>query len=137
MFQTGAVINIPCRSYIHGDGSNSRRYLFAGDLTRALTIILLHGKFGETYNIGSDCEITNLELTRSLLRHFNIADEKNSIRFVEDRAFNDKRYAIDSSKIHSLGWRPTTTFEEGIRITSTYLMSSIYFVALCSYNDFY
>ncbi|KAL5033041.1 hypothetical protein RTP6_001060 [Batrachochytrium dendrobatidis] len=107
--------NLPC--YIHGDGSNSRRYLFAGDLTRALTIILLHGKFGETYNIGSDCEITNLELTRSLLRHFNIADEKNSIRFVEDRAFNDKRYAIDSSKIHSLGWRPTTTFEEGIRIT--------------------
>ncbi|KAH6585558.1 hypothetical protein BASA50_001167 [Batrachochytrium salamandrivorans] len=106
----------PC--YIHGNGLNSRRYLFATDLAHALAIVLQHGTVGETYNIGSDNEVTNLDLTRLLLRHFNITDEQESIVFVEDRAFNDCRYAINSSKIHNLGWRPVVAFEDGLRMTA-------------------
>ncbi|KAL2913502.1 hypothetical protein HK105_206962 [Polyrhizophydium stewartii] len=107
--------NRPC--FIHGDGSNTRRYLFASDVARAIALVLERGKIGETYNIGTDFEISNLALTRTLLRHFGIEDESKSIVFVEDRAFNDKRYAIDSSKIHELGWKPVVPFDEGIKQT--------------------
>ncbi|CAG8461503.1 12726_t:CDS:2 [Acaulospora colombiana] len=99
------------KCYIHGDGSNSRKYLYAGDVADALDIILHMGKFGEIYNIGSNFEISNLELARLLIRKFGY-NEDDHIEFVQDRAFNDMRYAVDYCKLRNLGWKPRVGWEE-------------------------
>jgi dTDP-glucose 4,6-dehydratase len=112
-----------CR-FIHGDGSNSRRYLYAGDVANAIDLILHTGEIGEIYNIGTHFEISNLNLARYLLSEFATRWNKDveqleleCLEFVEDRAFNDKRYEVDCSKIERLGWKPTVTFEQGIKKT--------------------
>lgn len=104
-------------SYIHGNGHNSRKYLYAADVANALDTIFHRGQVGETYNIGSDFEISNLEFAERLIDIFGYDKEKH-IEFVTDRAFNDKRYAVDCSKLESLGWKPQMGFEEGLRKTS-------------------
>lgn len=80
------------------------------------------------YNIGSEVEITNLGLAHSLIRIF--ADERKEdadaaierdILLGEDRALNDRRYAVDCRKLLALGWRPKMDFQQGIRKTSTYM----------------
>jgi len=110
------------KCYIHGDGSNSRRYLYAGDVANAIDVVLHKGEIGEIYNIGTHFEISNLNLARYLLREFALQSnrpieelEAEYLEFVEDRAFNDKRYEVDCSKIERLGWKPTVTFEQGIK----------------------
>ncbi|CAG8662981.1 6749_t:CDS:2, partial [Racocetra fulgida] len=80
------------------NGSNSRKYLYAGDVADALDIILHKGQVGEIYNIGSNFEISNLELARTLIRKFGYKEEEH-IEFVQDRAFNDRRYAVDYRKL--------------------------------------
>eukprot|EP00842_Homolaphlyctis_polyrhiza_P000143 jgi/Hompol1/1129/HPOL_000049-RA len=105
----------PC--FIHGDGSNSRHYLFATDVAEAISLIMHRGHIGQTYNIGSDDEISNIALAKLLLRRLNVPESPNTLVFVEDRAFNDKRYAIDSSKLQNLGWKPKVPFDEGISQT--------------------
>ncbi|KAI9202342.1 uncharacterized protein BJ171DRAFT_562474 [Polychytrium aggregatum] len=106
---------------IHGNGSNSRHYLYVTDTVQALTTILELGQIGETYNIGSEFEISNLRLAKYLIRQCGIASDEAEaekwLEFVEDRAFNDMRYAIDSAKLKSLGWSPQVTFEDGIQRT--------------------
>lgn len=108
------------KCYIHGDGHNSRKYLYAADVADALDVIFHRGQVGETYNIGSNFEISNLEFAKRLIRIFGY-DEEEHIEFVQDRAFNDKRYGVDSSKLERLGWCPRMGFEEGLRKTSKYL----------------
>ncbi|KAI8636721.1 hypothetical protein BD408DRAFT_425680 [Parasitella parasitica] len=104
------------KCYIHGDGQNSRKYLYAADVVNAIDIIFHKGLVGETYNIGSPLEITNLEMARRLILLFGYTEEQvmDHIEFVRDRAHNDKRYAIDCSKIEKLGWSPKVKFDEGL-----------------------
>ncbi|KAI8808785.1 hypothetical protein BJ742DRAFT_677543 [Cladochytrium replicatum] len=110
---------------VHGDGLNSRHYLYATDLTAALDTILHRGVIGETYNIGTNFEISNLALARMIYKGIKSqngatpeqAEDDAYLEFVEDRAFNDRRYAIDSSKIRELGWTPTVSFEDGLSRT--------------------
>jgi len=106
---------------IHGDGSNSRHYIYVEDVASAFDTILHKGVDGEVYNIGCDDEFTNLEVAKLLVRAVKpeIAEEDVSkhIIHVEDRAFNDVRYFIDSSKLQSLGWQCEISFEEGLRRT--------------------
>ncbi|CAB4374896.1 unnamed protein product [Rhizophagus irregularis] len=106
------------KCFIHGDGSNSRKYLYVGDLVDALDLILNLGKIGEVYNIGSDFEISNLDLAKTLLKQFNINDEKEQekhLEFVKDRPFNDLRYAVDDTKLKKeLGWKPKISWNYGI-----------------------
>ncbi|KAF0513133.1 dtdp-glucose 4,6-dehydratase [Gigaspora margarita] len=104
------------KCYIHGDGSNSRKYLYASDVADALDIILHLGQIGEIYNIGSNFEISNLELARTLIRKFDYNDDEH-IEFVQDRAFNDRRYAVDYRKLRELGWKPRMGWEEGLEKT--------------------
>ncbi|GBC01308.1 hypothetical protein RclHR1_04130024 [Rhizophagus clarus] len=109
------------KCFIHGDGSNSRKYLYIGDLVDALDLILNLGKIGEIYNIGSDFEISNLDLAKTLLKQFNFIDEKEQeshLEFVKDRLFNDCRYAVDDSKLKKeLGWKPKISWDYGIKKT--------------------
>lgn len=109
---------------IYGRGANVRDWLFVDDHAEAILTILRLGKKGETYDIGGEVEMSNMQLLERLLPL--IADEarkeerdlRRLIRFVTDRPGHDFRYAIDASKIkQELGWTPVTTLNEGLRKT--------------------
>jgi len=106
----------PC--YIHGDGSHTRNFIYISDVVTAFDTILHHGVIGETYNIGTDFEISNLSVAKTLIRKYNLQDkEEEFIKFVEDRRFNDRRYAIDNTKLKALNWSPSVEWEEGLQKT--------------------
>ena len=106
-------------SYIHGNGSNSRRYLYVTDVVDALVTVVNKGKVGEIYNIGTNFEISNLDLAKLLITKMNLESQiSERIQLVQDRAYNDTRYAIDSSKLEALGWKPVVDWESGIQKTS-------------------
>jgi len=104
---------------IHGDGSNSRHFIYVGDVAAAFDTILHSGVDGEVYNIGCDDELTNLEVAERLVRALvpNCASTTEHIEFVEDRPFNDVRYYINSGKLMALGWKPEVSFDEGLKKT--------------------
>jgi len=90
---------------LHGNGQNRRRFLAAEDFADALVILLNKGAEGAIYNVGSEHEFTNLDIAKLIANHLGLRTE-TMIEFVEDRPFNDCRYAIDSSKLRALGWEP-------------------------------
>ncbi len=110
---------------VYGQGANIRDWLYVEDHARALELVFRAGTPGETYNIGGDCERSNLELVHTLcdlmdeLRpRADKAAHRTAISFVQDRPGHDYRYAIDASKIATtLGWRPATTFETALKKT--------------------
>lgn len=107
---------------LHGDGSPTRRYLFAGDACDALDTILHKGEIGQTYNVGSTDEVSNIQLCHKLLDIMGIDsnDEavfKKWVKYTHDRPFNDHRYAVDATKLRNLGWTQRTAFEDGLRLT--------------------
>ena len=109
---------------IYGDGLNVRDWLFVEDHCSALETVLKSGRVGETYNVGGDCEQTNIDIVRTICRTVSelLPDLphrcEDLITYVQDRPGHDRRYAIDASKIKSeLGWKPQTDFETGIRQT--------------------
>jgi len=109
---------------VYGKGENIRDWLYVEDHAQAIDLILHQGSLGETYAIGGNNEQKNIELVHFLI---DVIDEKlnrpkgdslSLIEFVTDRLGHDYRYAIDTSKIESkLGWKSSTTFEEGINKT--------------------
>jgi UDP-glucose 4,6-dehydratase len=101
---------------IHGDGSNVRSYLYCEDVAEAFEVVLHKGSVGHVYNIGTKKERTVLNVARDICNLFNLDSEK-SIRFVDNRPFNDQRYFLDDAKLKELGWQERTTWEEGLRKT--------------------
>ena len=109
---------------VYGKGENIRDWLYVEDHAQAIDLILHQGSLGETYAIGGNNEQKNIELVHFLI---DVVDEKlkrpkgdslSFIEFVTDRLGHDYRYAIDTAKIQSkLGWKSSTTFEEGINKT--------------------
>ncbi|KFX91512.1 hypothetical protein O988_07719 [Pseudogymnoascus sp. VKM F-3808] len=107
---------------LHGDGSPTRRYLFAGDAADAFDTILHKGAIGQIYNVGSYDEISNLSLCSKLLTYLDIPHKTQEelhkwIKHTHDRPFNDRRYAVDGTKLRNLGWDQKTSFEKGVGIT--------------------
>jgi UDP-glucose 4,6-dehydratase len=103
---------------IHGDGSNTRNFLFVKDVARAFDVILHKGEPGHVYNIGGENEVPNIDVAKQLLKIFGHDKEEDKwLIFVPDRRFNDLRYTINSSKLHELGWKETMPWEEGLRST--------------------
>ncbi|KDD73904.1 NAD dependent epimerase/dehydratase [Helicosporidium sp. ATCC 50920] len=100
---------------IHGDGLAVRSYLYVEDVAAAYIKILIKGKVGETYNIGTQKERTVLDVAHDIAVKFKLAD--GSITHVRDRAFNDRRYYICDKKLLELGWKEDTTWEEGLQKT--------------------
>lgn len=101
---------------VYGDGSNIRDWLYVKDHCSAIDFILQKGKIGETYNIGANCEISNFELTKKILKLLN--RDENMIEYVQDRPGHDWRYAIDSSKIkNELGWQPKYDLDRALKET--------------------
>ena len=101
---------------IHGDGSNTRNFLFVKDVASAFDVILHRGTPGHVYNIGGQNEIANIDVAKTLLKIFG-KDEEKYIQYVPDRKFNDLRYTINSSKLHELGWTEKTSWEDGLKET--------------------
>lgn len=95
---------------VYGDGLNVRDWIHVKDHAKALDLLLRKGNPGEVYNIGSDNERNNLEITKMILEIMGFGEEK--IEFVTDRPGHDRRYSIDATKIKSLGWVPEYTEEE-------------------------
>jgi dTDP-glucose 4,6-dehydratase len=101
---------------VYGDGLNIRDWLYVYDHCSAIDIVLHKGKIGEIYNIGGHNEKSNLEITRIIFKA--MGKDESSIEYVQDRLGHDRRYAICNDKIQSeLGWKPSLTFEEGIKLT--------------------
>ena len=101
---------------VYGDGLNVRDWLYVYDHCEAIDVVLHKGKIGEVYNIGGHNEKTNLEITHLILDA--MGKDESSIEYVQDRLGHDRRYAISNDKITSeLGWKPSLTFEEGIKLT--------------------
>lgn len=99
---------------IAGDGHQKRDWIFASDHGRGVLAIIERGVIGETYMMGGDSEFSMLETAHLLLKTMGFSE--SVLTFVPDRPGQDRRYAIDYSKIErELGWKPTVTFEEGLK----------------------
>ena len=100
---------------LYADGMNVRDWLYVLDNCEAMDIVLHKGKIGEIYNVSGGYEITNIELTRKILRY--LGKSEDLIQFVEDRPGHDKRYSLDCVKIKALGWKPRYDFETALKET--------------------
>jgi len=117
---------------VYGNGTNIRDWLYVEDHVAALWKLLSCGRKGETYNIGGECELRNIDLIHIIIQLF--ADLKikeknvleNLIHFVTDRPGHDFRYAIDCTKIkNEMGWAPTLNFDEGIKKTIHWYLENL------------
>lgn len=103
---------------VYGDGLNVRDWIYVTDHAKALDLLLHKGVPGEVYNIGSDNERPNIEITKMILKFLNRTN--GQIEYVKDRPGHDRRYAIDATKIEKLGWKPDyprEKFEQGLKET--------------------
>jgi len=108
---------------LYGKGKNIRDWLYVEDNCKAIDLILMKGKLGEIYNIGAGNEITNLSITKTILKKMGRGREM--IEFVKDRPGHDFRYSLDITKIRKLGWKPEVSFEEGIEKTISWYQKNI------------
>ncbi len=132
---------------VYGRGENVRDWLYVEDHCEAIDLVLRRGRTGQTYVIGGDAELPNLELVQMLLDTVDEAIGRRSgssrklITFVKDRPGHDLRYAVDFSRIRDeLGWQPRHTLAEGLRSTvSWYLSNRKWLDAVIddSYRDYY
>jgi dTDP-glucose 4,6-dehydratase len=100
---------------LYGDGLNMREWLFVRDHSRAIERVLEKGTSGEIYNIATGTELTNLEITKAILRI--LERDESLIEFVKDRPGHDRRYALEWAKIKRLGWGPQAKFEQALKET--------------------
>jgi dTDP-glucose 4,6-dehydratase len=113
LFITNALDDQPLPLY--GDGRQVRDWLYVLDHCRALDLLLHKGTEGEVYNVGGGAELENVVLTRRILA---LAGKPESlIRPVTDRPGHDRRYAVDTSKLHALGWTPAHRFDDALAAT--------------------
>ena len=117
---------------VYGKGENIRDWLYVDDHARALWAILSKGRTGESYNVGGDDEVPNIEvvarvcaLLDALTPRADGVSHDQQITFVQDRPGHDFRYAIDATKLtRELGWSPRETFETGLRKTVTWYLEN-------------
>jgi len=101
---------------LYGQGKNIRDWIYVDDHNAGVAAIIKQGKIGETYCLGGDNELTNLELTKKILNLMGAGEEM--IEYVPDRKGHDLRYAIDFTKAkNELGWQPTVNFDDGLEKT--------------------
>jgi dTDP-glucose 4,6-dehydratase len=113
LFVTNALEDNPLPLY--GRGTNVRDWLYVEDNCRAIDLLMCKGKLGEAYNIGAGNEVRNVSVAEQICRL--LGKPRNLIKLVPDRLGHDRRYALDSRKIHALGWKPEKKFEEALAST--------------------
>ena len=134
---------------VYGDGRNIRDWLFVSDHCQAIIEVLDRGVPGSTYNIGGNNEKTNIEVVTLICDLLDSrigplpggASRKSLISFVDDRLGQDRRYALDSSKMRNeIGWQPAVDFEGGMAQTiDWYLANQDWLDSVIdgSYQDYY
>jgi dTDP-glucose 4,6-dehydratase len=100
---------------LYGDGRQVRDWLHVDDHCAAVELVLREGHAGEVYNVAAGDEHENRELTERILEYTGA--DRSLVRHVADRAGHDRRYSLDTTKLRSLGWRPSRAWEEGLRET--------------------
>ena len=104
---------------VYGTGTNIRDWLHVNDHCNGIYLTLTKGKAGEIYNIGGGTELTNIALTKELIKLTGFDEDK--IEFVTDRLGHDQRYSVDWSKIRRLGYIPSVEFEVGLQATVAWI----------------
>jgi dTDP-glucose 4,6-dehydratase len=116
---------------VYGTGENVRDWLYVEDHVRALLMIAERGRTGQSYNVGGNCEKSNISVVRTIcalideLSPGSVGPRERLITFIADRPGHDLRYAIDARKIRQeLGWQPRETFETGLRKTVEWYLTN-------------
>ena len=115
---------------IYGKGLNIRDWIYTKDFSNAILKVIKKGKIGEVYNVGGNCQISNLELVHKILNYLDKVKPtkttyKNLITFVTDRKGHDFRYDINTLKIkQQLGWKPKTKLDQGLEQTINWYLSN-------------
>ena len=124
---------------IYGKGKNSREWIYVDDHCEALIKVFKKGKIGNFYNIGSNKNLKNIDLTKILLsvvRNKIYLGKNVKIKFVKDRPGHDMRYAINSNKIRKkLGWKPKINFKKGLEKTFEWYFNNKAYYSLLSKKD--
>lgn len=122
---------------VYGDGQNVRDWLYVVDHCAAIRQVLAHGRTGETYNVGGNNEIKNIDVVTTICRKLDALRPRAGgvkyeelVTYVKDRPGHDRRYAIDPTKIErELGWKPTETFDSGIDKTVQWYLTNTEWIA--------
>ena len=124
---------------IYGKGTNSREWIYVEDHCEALIKIFKNGKIGSFYNIGSNKNLINLDISKKLIKiaKTKIKIGKNvKIKFVKDRPGHDIRYALNSNKlIKELKWKPKTSFETGLIKTFDWYLNNVNYFSFLNKKD--
>lgn len=124
---------------VYGDGKNVRDWIYVTDHCRAILLAYERGKSGEVYNIGARNERQNIEVVKAILDA--LGKPHSLIKYVTDRLGHDRRYAIDATKVENeLGWKPETTWEEGLQKTIRWYQENQDWVSRIkngAYRDYY
>lgn len=124
---------------VYGDGLQIRDWIHVDDHARGVDMILHRGRIGETYCLGGNCELPNIDLIRGLITL--LGQDEESIEYVKDRPGHDRRYAIDFTKIRNeLGWEPRIKIDEGLRKTIKWYRENQDWIDRCQsgeYQEYY
>jgi len=113
LFITHALEGRPLPLY--GHGTQVRDWLYVEDCCRAVEWLIRRGKIGEVYNIGAGNEVRNVDVAERICDL--LGKPRSLITFVPDRPGHDRRYALDCTKVHSLGWKPEAEFSQALAST--------------------
>ncbi len=100
---------------LYGDGMQVREMLFVEDHCSAIDLVFHTGTAGETYNVGAEHEVPNIETAHKIIELTGA--DPNSLKRVADRPGHDRRYALDCSKLRGIGWERKTDFDTGLGLT--------------------
>ncbi len=124
---------------VYGDGLYVRDWIHVDDHARGIQFILEKGKIGETYCLGGNREMANIEVVKLMLEFMH--KDESYIEYVKDRPGHDRRYAIDFTKAkEQLGWEPKITFEEGLKNMVQWYLDNQEWVERCrsgAYREYY
>ena len=125
---------------VFGKGDQIRDWIYVDDHVEGLLFALKNGSVGEKYNIGSNCEKTNLEVVKKICeifdKNYGGEDSNNLIEFVEDRPGHDFRYAIDNGKMLDMGWSPQFSWDKGIKLTIDWYLNNKEWINTIKNNNY-
>ena len=120
---------------VYGEGKNIRDWLYVKDHCYGILAVLEKGKVGEVYNLGGHNEKANIDIVKIILEELD--KPESLITYVTDRKGHDLRYAIDPAKaMRELGWKPTTMFNDGIKLTIQWYKDHMNWMDECTSGEY-